>query len=106
MDVPLATTAPHLALQRAVDQAQSAARSSPEVAGERLEALFATLLVKELRRGLPNEGFFGGGAGADTYNGWLDEHLGEALAAAGALDLAGRVKAALEARAPETEQGR
>ena len=28
---------------------------------EKLEALFATMLVKELRRALPNEGFFGGG---------------------------------------------
>ncbi len=48
-------------------------------AAQEFEALFASLLVKELRRGLP-QGFFGEGAGADVYSGWLDEHLGAALA--------------------------
>lgn len=70
--------------------------SSPESAAEKLEALFATILVKEMRRALPN-GFFGDGIGADTFNGWFDEHLGEALARSGALDLAGMIKTSLVA---------
>lgn len=65
-------------------------------AGQELEALFATLLVKELRKALPNEGFFGAGRGADVFNGWMDEYLGQQLAEDGALDLAGRVKVALD----------
>ena len=76
-----------------------------EVARE-VEGLFAQLFVKELRRGL-GEGFFGQGAGSDTFDGWLDEHLGESLARDGVLDLAGRIRTSLErkrdgAGAPET----
>ena len=41
--------------------------------------LLATMLVKEMRRALP-EGFFGEGAGSDIFDGWLDEHMGAALA--------------------------
>ncbi len=66
-----------------------------EDAGAELEALFATMLVKELRKALPNEGFFGKGKGADVFNGWMDRFLGDQLAADGALDIAGRVKVAL-----------
>jgi Rod binding domain-containing protein len=65
--------------ERALHGARSAADGGRTVeAAHEFEKLFATLLVKELRRGLP-EGFFGQGAGADVYEGWLDEHLGAAL---------------------------
>lgn len=60
-----------------------------------VEGLFAQLFVKEMRRGL-GEGFFGQGAGSDTFEGWLDEHLGESLARDGVLDLAGRIRTSLE----------
>ena len=69
--------------------------TEPAEAAEKMEALFATLLVRELRRALP-EGFFGKSAGADTFEGWFDQHLGQALADSGALDLAGQVKVSLE----------
>ena len=72
--------------------------SGAEDAGAKMEALFATMLVKELRKALPNEGFFGEGKGADVFNGWMDEFLGDNLAEDGALDLAGRVKVALSDR--------
>ena len=72
-----------------------ASHSTPAEAGRRMEALFATMLVKELRRMLPNEGFFGSGPGADTFNAMLDEQLGEQLARRGALGIAGRVEVAL-----------
>lgn len=65
---------------RAADAARAAAlRGEATQAAHDLEKLFATVLVKELRRGL-SDGFFGKGAGADVYEGWLDEHLGSALA--------------------------
>lgn len=47
---------------------------------QQFSKLLATMLVKEMRQALP-EGFFGGGAGADIFEGWLDEHVGAALAA-------------------------
>lgn len=58
------------------------------------EALFATLLVRELRRTLPG-GLFGGGPGADSYEGWFDEHVGNVLAESEALGLAGMVRTSL-----------
>ena len=85
------------------DQAQGLAQDANEDAGEKLEALFATMLVRELRRALPNEGFFGGGKGADVFNGWMDDLLGQQLADDGALDLAGRVKVALSQQQEEQD---
>jgi Rod binding domain-containing protein len=95
MDAGLPVDIGALNSARTAERAQDLA-GRKEDAGEQMEALFATMLVKELRKALPNEGFFGPGKGADVFNGWMDEFLGEQLARDGALDLAGRVKVALE----------
>jgi Rod binding domain-containing protein len=58
------------------------------------ETLFSVMLVRELRRSMP-ESPFGEGAGADVYEGWFDEHLGNSLAQRDSLGLAGMVKAAI-----------
>jgi Rod binding domain-containing protein len=58
--------------------AQSA-QSGEDGAAKKLQAVFTTLLVKEMRKSLP-EGFFGSGPQGDIYSGWLDEHVGQALA--------------------------
>ena len=85
-----------IALEQMTKRFQAdAPHSTPQQAGRRMEALFATMLVKELRRTLPNEGFFGSGPGADTFNGMLDEQIGEQLASRGALGIAERVIVAL-----------
>jgi Rod binding domain-containing protein len=52
--------------------------------------LLATMLVKEMRRALP-EGFFGEGAGSDIFDGWLDEHMGSALADRDGLRIEGMI---------------
>jgi len=72
-------------------------------AAQGFESLLATMLVKEMRRALP-EGFFGAGSGADVFDGWLDEHLGQALAASGALDLAGSIRISLGEKAAALAQ--
>jgi len=74
-------------------------------AAQGFESLLATMLVKEMRRALP-EGFFGGGSGADVFDGWLDEHLGQALAASGGLDLAGSIRISLGEKAAEVARSR
>ncbi len=84
-----------------------AARSGrDEEAGKAFEELLARMLVRELRRALP-EGPFGGGAGADVYEGWFDETLGAALVANDALGLSGMIKTSLArdaaARGPDGE---
>jgi len=68
-----------------------------------MEALFATLLVRELRRALP-DGFFGKSAGADTFEGWFDQHIGQALADSDALGLAGQIKVSLEQKQAAVER--
>ncbi len=65
-------------------------------AGNEFESYFATMLVREMRRAMP-EGFFSG-TGSDVYGAWFDEHLGAALAERDALGLAGMVKTALARR--------
>lgn len=67
-----------------------------EEAGRQFEALFLAQLVKEMRKTLP-EGLFGSGPGADTYEGWFDEHVGRTLAEAHTLDLVGILRAGLPA---------
>jgi len=72
----------------------SAPRDAAEAAeaGRRFEALFGGLLARELRRGLDG-GFFGQGAGSDTFDAWFDRFLGDAFAEGGALGLARLVEA-------------
>ena len=85
------------AVQRAVHA------EDPTAAAHEFEALLARVLVREMRRGV-STGLFGSGAGADTYEGWFDEHLGEALADRDALGLSGMVKVAL-GRAARVDPG-
>ena len=66
-------------------------QGTPEAVAREMESLFATMLVSELRKGL-GEGFFGGGAGADTFNGWFDEQLGASIAEQGNLGIGEQVK--------------
>lgn len=61
---------------------------------KQFETLFATMLVRELRRSMP-EGIFGDGPGADVYEGWFDEHLGNALAQRDSLGLAGMIRTSI-----------
>lgn len=75
--------------------ADGARRAEPEQAAEMFEELLASLLVKELRRAVP-EGLFGDGPGADVYEGWFDRHLGKSLARSWDLDVAGLVRAGIE----------
>lgn len=55
-------------------------------AAAKFEELFAALLVKEMRKSLP-EGFFGDSADGDIYGAWFDQHVGSAIAKSGALHL-------------------
>ena len=70
-------------------------------AGEAFESYFATMLVKELRRSLP-DGFFSG-SGSDVYGSWFDQHVGEALSEGNALGLAGLIKTSM-AQAQDAEE--
>ena len=86
------------------DLANEVRGTDAEEAAKKFEALFATMLVREMRRSLP-DGFFGGGSGAEIYEGWLDEHVGATLARDGALQLAGMIKTQLGREATEATGG-
>lgn len=84
------------ALLKGAEEAQdSALRGEAKEAAAKFEALLATTLVKEMRKALPEGGFFGKASGSDVFNGWMDEHMGRALAESGALDLAGMIKTSI-----------
>jgi Rod binding domain-containing protein len=68
-----------------------------QAAAEQFEELLATMLVKEMRKSLP-EGFFGKGPGSDSFNGWMDKSIGSNLAASWDLDIAGMVKTNLDSK--------
>lgn len=69
--------------------------ADPTLAAEMFEVHLATMLAKEARSSLGEGGFFGKGPGSDIFNGWLDRHVGEALAAGWDLDLAGMVRTSI-----------
>ena len=73
-----------------------------DAAADKFESLLATMLVKELRKGLPN-GFFGGESGSDIFEGWFDEHIGKALARDGGIDLEGLIRAGIETKISSRE---
>ena len=77
------------------DARRAAQEGRTEEATQAFGDLLATLLVRELRRSIP-EGLVGDGPGSDVYEGWFDEHLGRTLAESDALGLAGMIKASFE----------
>jgi flagellar protein FlgJ len=81
----------------------AAAVESEEEAGAAFEKYFNTMLVKEMRRSLP-DGLFSG-AGSDVYTAWFDEHVGEALTSRDTLGIAGLIKSSLARNAAAEEAG-
>ena len=77
-------------LRRAQSEAnqavEEAGASRAKEAARGFEQIFARMLASELRKGL-GEGFFGSGPGAETFSGWLDDFVGEAIAERGSLGL-------------------
>jgi Rod binding domain-containing protein len=72
---------------KAISQtARGEADHTAEVA-RKLEGVFASMLVKEMRNASPGS-FFGTDSAADVYGGWFDEHVGESIAKQGSLHIA------------------
>jgi Rod binding domain-containing protein len=82
---------------RALASAEFGREASTRDAAQRLEGLFATLLVKEMRS-TQSTGLFGEGTGADVYGGWFDQYLGDVLAKHGELHLAGSIQSSLASK--------
>ena len=79
---------------QAADIERLRAEGANDKAAREFEALFASMMITEMRKSMP-EGFFGSAAGSDVYGQWFDKHMGEAIAADEALGLAGMLRAQL-----------
>lgn len=77
-------------------EAGTDAERTLEVA-KKLEAVFASMLVKEMRNASPGS-FFGTDSAADVYGGWFDEHVGEKLAERGSLHIAEFVQRLIQSK--------
>lgn len=73
---------------------RAADKGDTKETAKEFEKLFAVMLVRELRRSMPQSPF-GEGAGADVYEGWFDEHLGASLSERDALGIARMVGTSL-----------
>ncbi|MDF1800340.1 MAG: rod-binding protein [Planctomycetota bacterium] len=70
------------------------ASGKDEQAASQFEAMFASMLVTEMRKSMP-DGFFGSGPGSDIYGQWFDQHMGAAISKDDGLGLAGMLRAQL-----------
>jgi Rod binding domain-containing protein len=102
MQIMRGQVAATLSSLRAAEQLSDAANGKDQEAAERMESIFAGILVKEMGRTLP-QGFFGEGPGSDVFSGWMEKHLGEELGRSGALQLAERIRFDLGQEPPATE---
>jgi Rod binding domain-containing protein len=83
---PLRSPFAPLSDARLEDARRAAQAGGTAESARQFEQLFATMLVRELRRSMPQSPF-GQGPGAEVYEGWFDEHLGRALALQDALGI-------------------
>lgn len=72
---PTQTLRPTEQTTRAPDQAEVRRQD----AAQKMEQLFMTMLVKQMRKSVPN-GLFGKGPGSSIYEGMFDRSMSEALA--------------------------
>jgi len=79
---------------RLADAKRASEAGDSDGTARQFETIFAMMLVRELRRCMP-QGIFGDGPGADIYEGWFDEHLGNALAREDALGISTMIKTSI-----------
>lgn len=85
-------------LGEAANMARTALKGSADKAAKAagdFESLFASQLLKEMRKTLDPETMFGGDSG-DVYGGMFDLFLGQQIAQSGGLGLANMVREALQ----------
>lgn len=70
------------------DDMQSLQQHRERVATNELEKLFASLLVKEMRKSVKEDGIFGSGPDSQLYQDFMDETMTAAIADGGHLGIA------------------
>ena len=67
---------------------ENASLEEVEKVAKDLEGVFFSMLVKQMRETMTEEGFFGEGAGMDNYAGLFDQMIGASMAQGGGLGIA------------------
>jgi len=70
------------------DDVQALQQHRESVATKELEKLFASLLVKEMRKSVKEDGLFGSGPDAQLYQDFMDESMTAAIADGGHFGIA------------------
>jgi Rod binding domain-containing protein len=74
------------------DDVEALRQHKEQVATKELEKLFASMLVKEMRKSVKEDGLFGAGPDAQLYQDFMDETLTSAIADQGGLGIAEMAK--------------
>jgi|ABSN01.1.fsa_nt_gi Rod binding domain-containing protein len=82
-------------------EALPSARNSPEAVGKAFEAVFASLLIKQMRESFDGESLFGEDPG-DVRGGMFDHFMGEHIAKSGKLGIGAMIRRQLEKRGSTT----
>lgn len=69
--------------------------ASPAVAGEEFEAVFVSLMLKQMRSSMTEDGLFGGDS-SDTYGGIFDLYMGKHIAGSQPLGIGEMIKSYTE----------
>ena len=88
VNVPGTVTNPDGELNRLARLGASGDRSALHEVANQLEGIFFSMMVKQMRESMSEGGLFGDGVGADTYEGFFDEMMGESLSGRGDLGIA------------------
>jgi Rod binding domain-containing protein len=86
MDVPTEIL-PAAASVRDSDASQTVNRRNAEDLAEQFEAVFVSMLIKELRQSTSEDGGLFAGDRSDTFGGMFDSFMGEHIAAGGGIGL-------------------
>jgi Rod binding domain-containing protein len=85
------------------DLARLADSKSPEAlmaAGKKLEGVFLSMMIEQMRSTMTEDGLFGSGDGADIYGGLFDRMMGEKIAERAPLGIAQMIVRSQKLRAP------
>ena len=79
--------------------------STPEEAAKQMEAMFVHMILKEIRKTMPDN-VFGGGQAGEMYQDMLDSEMAKEIAASGNLGLADQLKELIPAAGAKNDKAR
>lgn len=92
-DIPVSSTLAAQSIASGPVPKPAAAGSAPNAhkAGEAFEAFFLTQMLEHMFKGVPTDGYFGGGYGEGVYRSLMLQEYGRVLSKAGGIGIADMV---------------